>query len=283
MDAQGMSLTKITLLLITLLFSIAASALDTTEAAGYCVADENYLEQLSSLSDKSYDLSIDFSCLTSLHSLSNPLPTYQVVDTRTAIDSSERISEAWQIDAQKLRSMPVLANRQLLLIGGAFSRVEAAKTCASLKNNGFSNVKVLVDGASAWRTHHQPRYLNARDGTASISPRELIYEYFNGRVILAPASQRVADQLTELGLSDDQYIVGPRAATLQEVVADHSNGGYYPVVFVNDEQHSPTSSMDRFTNLYLLEGGVNAIAKELLKSRWINARRESAPRRHYCG
>lgn len=280
-----MSLTKITPLLITLLVSITANAIDTAEAevAGYCVADENYLEHLSPYANNSYNLSVDFSCLTNLHSLSNPLPTYQVVDTRTAIESSERINEAWQIDTQKLRSMPALANRQLLLIGDGFSRVEAAKTCAALKNKGFSNLNVLVDGASAWRSHHQPRYLNVRDGVVSVSARELIYEYFNGRVILAPASQRVADQLTELGLSDDQYIVGSQGTTLQEVVADHSNGGYYPVVFVNDEQHSAASGMDRFTNLYVLDGGVNAIAKELLKSRWINARRESAPRRHYCG
>src|SRR5690625_5600329 len=210
MDAQGMSLTKITPLLITLLVSITANAIDTAEAevAGYCVADENYLEHLSPYANNSYNLSVDFSCLTNLHSLSNPLPTYQVVDTRTAIESSERINGAWQIDTQKLRSMPALANRQLLLIGDGFSRVDAAKTCAALKNKGFSNLNVLVDGASAWRSHHQPRYLNVRDGVASVSARELIYEYFNGRVILAPASQGVADQLTELGFSDDQYIVG---------------------------------------------------------------------------
>jgi rhodanese-related sulfurtransferase len=280
MDAQGMFLRKTILLVITLHFSIAASALDS-EISGYCVADREYVAQPGSYSDISYNSSVDFSCLTDLRSLSDGLTRYQLVDTRSHLSASEKISGAWHMSVQQLRSIPALAHRHLLLVADGFSRVEAAEACAGLKASGFTNIKFLIEGAPAWRVHHQPRYLNTRDATPIISARQLIYEYFNGQVILVPSSQNVADGLSELGFSDDQYLIGSQS--LEEIVADYSRGGYYPVVYIGDGLNSANVRNDHFMNLYILEGGISAIADEIVKSRWINARRGSVHRGSHCG
>lgn len=284
MDCQGKILLNVVLLLFTVACGSVVSAQNASDQEKpYCSASEEYLEKHNALNRQNYSLNKDFACLVDLATLRDDPTSYQKIDIRPKSSASDEIDGAWRMTVRELRSNRTLKNRPILLLGPSFSRIEAARHCSSLKKAGFTDVKVLVGGAEAWITENQKRYQNPFGAAKTVTAREFLYEYFNGNVVLIAANTHLAHELTSLGLRDEIYVASAGDLSVEEIIADKSGGGYYPVVYVGNISSISFENPERVSNLYFLEGSTSSIARELTKNQWINANRKSIPRRYRCG
>jgi rhodanese-related sulfurtransferase len=226
----------------------------------------------------------DFSCLVTLPDIATQLSQLQPVDIRSSSESMNEFPNAWKMSVMALKQKRHLQNRQLLLLGNGFSRVQLAEDCYTLKKAGFTHTKFLIGGMDAWLRNHTARRSprNARFvlQTPSVSATEVLREYFNGRVVILTPSQLVAQQLHTLGIT--HHIVMENNNTLPEAVVSKSHGGRHPIVFINDETSKNSALTDRTNNLYELEGGISALIETINRVSVVNAARSSKPRNLSC-
>lgn len=284
MDCQGKNFLKFVLLICAIAYgSFAYSGSNGEQAEPYCSVSEKYLEKHGELNQESYHLNKDFSCLTDLATLRDDLSSYQKIDIRTSSRSFDEIDDAWRMTVRELQSSRALRDRSLLLLDNGFSRVNAAKDCASLKKSGYTDVKILVGGVDTWRAENQQRYRNSFGAPKTVTARQFLHEYFNGNLVLIAENEQLAHELASLGLSEKPHVADTGGLSVSEIIADRSGGGYYPVVYIGSMSSIPIEHPERINNLYFVEGSTGAIAFEIAQSRWINANRTDIPRRYRCG
>lgn len=284
MGRHGYSLIQLFLVVICSTVMSGAQADDGPSGNDVaCLAEQAYLKQQNKLQGNSYSTSRDYSCLVDFPSLSDP-SEYQLVDVRKVQSPTSLVPDVWHLSINELRHNQSLKNKQLLLLTDGFSRVQAAENCARLKSAGYADINILVGGADAWMANTGRRYINTHSGQKLISPQKMIYEYLNGNLVLVAGSDTVAQYLNDLGF-DDVYTAPPDDGTakLLEIITDSSGGGYYPVVMVGDESFSAAATPVEAHNLYVLDSPAYSIERELAKNQWINAKRNSVPRRYLCG
>lgn len=243
-----------------------------------CPASTDYISEL-----KRYALSLrveqDYSCLTNYPSISPKIKSYQLVDIRKNPDF--QIDQAWIIPPEELKHKDFLINRPLLLLGDGFSRVSLASDCALLKKAGFTNVKMLIGGAPLWR---QTSVKTKHPITPqSVSARNLITEYFNGRVSIISASEKISEKLKKIGMTKIATLAGDQHSVVSDLVISTSNGGFDPVVYIGDSQ-SPLNLKNQETlpNLYQLEGGIDALVAQLNRDVMVEASREAPQGIPFC-
>jgi rhodanese-related sulfurtransferase len=240
-------------------FGFLIFSLPLMAASGYltqkvlsCAAPKEYQKDLAQFSN-TIKVDQDFSCLTDLPSIKAKLPQYQLVDIR----SNATLDDAWKILVNDLRLKSYLHDRKLLLLGNNFSRVEAAAYCAILKKNGFTQSKILVGGAQLWQ---QYKYSYKPDHDARrVTAKDFMYEYFNGSVLVVAANKNIYQRLMLLGVEKIALFQSNEA--LSDLIINKSSGGYLPVVLVNDLEQS-NSLVNRYSNLFVLNGGITALENQ---------------------
>lgn len=263
----------IALSFITLLGSFKVWA-----APSQCKASPEYLSEL-----KRFALSLrveqDYSCLTNYPSISSKIKTYQLVDIRKSPDF--QIEQAWVIPTDELKHKTFLTNRPLLLLGDSFSRVNLAFDCALLKKAGFTNVKMLIGGAPLWR---QASVKAKRPATQQfVSARNLITEYFNGRVSIVSVSEDISEKLKKIGFTKFHTLGSNQFSAVSDLVVGTSNGGFDPVVYIGDSQSQlDFAHQHALPNLYQLQGGIDALVAQLNSDLLVEASREAPQGKPFC-
>lgn len=243
-----------------------------------CPASADYLSEL-----KRFALSLrveqDYSCLTNYPSISQKIKNYQLVDVRKNPDF--QIEQAWIIPTDELKHKAFLINRPLLLLSDGFSRVSLASDCALLKKAGFTNVKMLIGGAPLWR---QASVKARHPATPQfVSARNLITEYFNGRVSIVSASEKTSEKLKKIGITKIATLAGDQFSVVSDLVVSTSNGGFDPVVYIGDAQLQLNfNNLQTLPNLYQLQGGIDALVAQLNNDVLVDASRESPQGIPFC-
>ena len=255
---------------IALSFIALLYSLNVWATPSQCAAPPEFLSEL-----KRFALSLrveqDYSCLINYPSISSKIKTYQLVDIRKSPDF--QIEQAWVIPMDELKHKTFLINRPLLLLGDGFSRVSLASDCALLKKAGFTNVKMLIGGAPLWRQAS----VKAKYPTTLqfVSARNLITEYFNGRVSIVSASEKISEKLNNIGFTKFHTLGDNQFSAVSDLVVGTSNGGFDPVVYVGDSRSElDFSRQNALPNLYQLQGGIDALVAQLNSDVLVEASRE---------
>jgi rhodanese-related sulfurtransferase len=243
-----------------------------------CPASTTYLSEL-----KRFALSLrveqDYSCLTNYPSISQKIKTYQLVDIRKNPDY--QIEQAWIIPTDELKHKTFLNNRSLLLLNDGFSRVSLASDCALLKKAGFTDVKMLIGGAPQWR--QASLKTKNRAIPQSVSPRNVITEYFNGRVSIISASEKVSEKLKKIGITKFAALGSDQFSVVSDLVVSTSNGGFDPVVYIGDSQSKlDFNNQQILPNLYQLQGGIDGLVAQLNNDILVEAAREAPQGIPFC-
>jgi len=243
-----------------------------------CAAPSDYLSEL-----KRFALSLrveqDYSCLTNYPSIAPKLKAYQLVDIRNRLDFP--IDGAWIIPTYELKHKIFLHHRHLLLLGDGFSRVGLASDCALLKKAGFTHVKMLIGGAPLWR---QASVKGKQTITPQfVSARDLITEYFNGRASIISASEKISEKLKSLGFRKFHTLGSNQFSAVSDLVVGTSNGGFDPVVYIDDSQSRlDVSHQHILPNFYQLQGGIDALVAQLNSDVLVEASRAAPQGIPFC-
>lgn len=243
-----------------------------------CPASTDYLSELKRLT-LSLRVEQDYTCLTNYPSISSKIKTYQLVDVRK--DPDFQIEQAWVIPTDELKHKTFLINRPLLLLGDGFSRVSLASDCALLKKAGFANVKMLIGGAPQWRRSSSRK--KSPTSPQFVSARNVISEYFNGRISIVSASEGISGKLKKIGITQFNTLGRNQFSTVSDLVVSTSNGGFDPVVYVGDSQSQlDLSHQHTLPNLYQLQGGIDALVAQLNSDVLVEASREAPQGNPFC-
>lgn len=237
-----------------LIFSLPLTAASgtLTQNAHSCAAPQEYQKDLLRFTN-TIRIDQDFSCLTDLPSINAKLPQYQLIDIR----SKATLDDAWKMSVNDLKLKSYLNDRKLLLLGNHFSRVEAAAHCAMLKRHGFTQIKILVGGAQLWQQYKNNYKPNS--DSKLIASKDFMYEYFNGSVLVVAANKNIYQRLMLLGV--EKIALFQSNESLSDLIINKSSGGYLPVVLVNDLEQS-NSLVNRYSNLFVLNGGITALENQ---------------------
>ncbi len=269
------TLTKLLVFVSTIILSSMRPVWADSSA---CPASSNYLSELKRFTS-SLRVEQDYSCLTNYPSISSKITAYQLVDVRKSPDF--QIDQAWIIPTDELKHKTFLAQRPLLLLGDGFSRVSLASDCALLKRAGFTHVKMLIGGAPLWR---QASMKTKYPSTPQfVSARNLITEYFNGRVSIISASEKISENLKKMGITKFATLAGNQFSVVSDLVVSTSNGGFDPVVYVGDSQNQLSiNNQQQLPNLYQLQGGIDALVTQLNNDVLVEASREAPQGIPFC-
>lgn len=246
-------------------------------ASSECPASADFLLELKRFSAFASDQ--DYSCLTNYPSISQKINDYQLVDIRKTPDF--RIDHAWTISTDELKHKAFLKDRALLLLNDGFSRVELAADCAQLKKKGFTNVKFLVGGAPQWRQSLPKNKLS--HSFQFVSAQGLIKEYFNGRVLIISASEKISKKLIEVGITKFSTLDKNSISEVSDLAIYGSGGGFDPVVYVGDsELQVDFEDKHLFQNIYLLQGGIDALIAQSNKDFLIDTARNASQEISFC-
>lgn len=243
-----------------------------------CPASADYLSELKRFA-ASLRVEQDYSCLTNYPSISPKIKNYQLVDIRK--NSDFQIEQAWIIPADELKHKAFLKNRPLLLLSDGFSRVSLASDCALLKKAGFTNIKMLIGGASLWRQAS----LKTKPPAAPqfVSARNVIAEYFNGRVSIISPSEKISEKLKKMGIAKFYTLGGDQFSVVSDLVVGTSNNGFDPVVYIGDSQSRLNfNNQQSLPNLYQLQGGIDALVAQLNNDVLVEASREAPQGIPFC-
>jgi rhodanese-related sulfurtransferase len=272
---KGEALAK---LLVSAFIIISTSARAVWADSLTCSASTDYLSELKRFA-VSLRVEQDYSCLTNYPSIAPKIKTYQLVDIRKSPDF--QIEQAWIIPTDELKHKAFLINRPLLLLSDGFSRVSLASDCALLKKAGFTNVKMLIGGAPLWRLAS----VNAKHPTTPqfVSARNLITEYFNGRVSIISASEKISEKLKKIGITKIATLAGDQFSLVSDLVVSTSNGGFDPVVYIGDPQSRlNVNNQQTLPNLYQLQGEIDALVAQLNNDVLVEASREAPQGIPFC-
>jgi rhodanese-related sulfurtransferase len=237
-----------------------------------CSASSEYLIELTRLGVFS-TLEADYSCLTDLPSILQKLPSLQLIDTRQSRPvHNKNTKDAWLIPITELKNKSFLQKKSLLLIGDGFSRVSAARDCAELKKIGFISTKILLGGIDTWIDFKKERGEPSRV-LSEVSSQELLFEYFNGQVVLIATSKVVAERLETLGITKFQTVDAQNKQAIIDIVLTQSNNSYDPVVLIGENGGLDIKMPINLPNLYLLSGGVRALKTKIEQNAWANHNR----------
>lgn len=267
-------------ILSSIFFSGVVSAA-AENAPKFCQAAQDYLTQVE-LVEANPVPDLDFSCFTDIPSISAELRTYQLVDIRNDAEGALSIPHAWKMPIAQLKIKSFLKKRQLLLIDESFSRVRAASNCAILKQHGFENIKVLVGGFDAWNSFHRNPRSPVDTSIKSVSAQQVLYEYFNTKVLLIALTKEISEGLNALGLDDHIFTQSPTAEKITEIVVTTSGSGFYPVVIVSSADFTDLEFNNPLPNLYSLRGGIESLSEQIQKNIWANHTRTSEQKRFVC-
>jgi rhodanese-related sulfurtransferase len=264
-------------LLITFYIVILSSRVLSADSL-ICTAPTEYLSILDRLA-VSLRVEQDYSCLTNYPSISQKIKTYQLVDIRKNPDS--QIEHAWIIPTDELKHKAFLNNRPLLLLNDGFSRVSLASDCALLKKAGFTDVKMLIGGAPQWR--QATLKTKTRTIPQFVSPRNVVTEYFNGRVSIISASEKVSEKLKKIGITKFATLGSDQFSVVSDLVVSTSNGGFDPVVYIGDSQSKlDFNNQQTLPNLYQLQGGIDGLVAQLNNDVLVEAAREAPQGIPFC-
>lgn len=261
-------------LLPMILVSLVALPLGASE----CPAPKEYITKYK-LFDSRFRKELDYSCLTDYPSISLKIKSFQLVDIRKNPDFE--IEQAWIISVEELRHKAFLTNRPLLLLGDSFSRVNLAYNCALLKKAGFTNVKMLIGGAPQWRQPSSRKKLPT--APQFVSARNVITEYFNGRISIVSASKSISEKLKKIGVTKFHTLDSNQFSAVSDLVVGTSNGGFDPVVYIGDSQSQlDFAHQHALPNLYQLQGGIDALVAQLNSAVLVEASREAPQGKPFC-
>ncbi|ACE85260.1 rhodanese-like domain-containing protein [Cellvibrio japonicus] len=261
------------------LFSLCyvAQADQMPEPQAECAASPEYLSKFERFF-KSRGVSHDYSCLTDFPTISKNLKRYQLVDIRT--NPVIPLKDSWNISVDELKLKDFLANRPLLLLDEGFSRVQQASICTTLKQAGFTSVKILVGGIPQWynATHRKTAQRNQ-----FVSAKDVVYEYFNGRILLVAATAAISRQLEELGFDEHKTLETNKFSELSNIVVSSSNGGYDPVVYLGTKDDLNALDINQYLpNLYILNDGPKALLSQLRHNKLIDYARNAPQEVNFC-
>lgn len=257
--------------------SFGIQAKQETPLTPECAASSDYLSKLQQLFSSNKAV-LDYSCLTNFAAISKNINTYQLIDTRT--NPETLIKGAWNIPVDELKLKDFLSKRPLLLLGEGFSRVEQATACATLKKAGFTSIKILVGGYPHWEDIARKKPIPT---TQRVSANEFIYEYFNGRVVMVAATKTISAQLKEIGFSDHHVLPENKFSDLGDIVIGSSGGGYDPVVYIGTPADVNQLEVNQnFSNLYILQGGLNSLVAQLRQDQRIEHSRTKSQDVTFC-
>lgn len=246
----GLHIIIIFVLSVSLGFPMAF-ANDTQKSS--CSAPQDYLQELNRFAD-SIRVEQDYSCLIDLPSVNPKISQYQII----SIQPETMVDNAWMLPLNDLKLKSYLNDRKLLLLGDGFSLVKAAAACAELKNNNFTQTKILVGGAAHWRQYKENKQLDFE--SRLVSPKDFLYEYFNGTILVIAVTEKAQNQLRILGV--DKLILAKSTAAVTDIVIEKSQSGYLPVVVIGD-LNGVSSLLNQYANLFLLEGGITGLKTQL--------------------
>lgn len=252
-------LIKIISLVVFLSSGNATSAIESSKVLPNCLAPKEYLADLDRYKSV-IKIEQDYSCLVDLSSIQQKIHNYQLIDIRLS-DENLNLDDIWKLPIKELQHKDYLAEKNLLLLGDDFSRVEAANICFNLKNKGFQKTKILVGGFNLWASYKNSQPNNP--SIKSIEPHNVIYEYFNGSVILAVSDKNIANKLSRLGFSH-HFVVESTNLTqnLSQLIITKTMNGFLPLVYIGDSVVDQTI-LSNYPNFYQLDGGITALEKQI--------------------
>ncbi|RYG17820.1 MAG: rhodanese-like domain-containing protein [Chitinophagaceae bacterium] len=211
----------------------------------------------------------DYGCLTDISLLNEESNNYQLIDIRGEQSRHKLPVDAWVIPIQELRYRSQLKNQPILLLGENFSRAAGAVNCAILKNAGFSRVKMLVGGAQAWIDHRFSANAKVTFNNF-VTPEELLFEYFNGQVLIVSLSKEITVQLKNIGLevafTVSESLEGKIESQLTSFYQQRA-GALYPVVIVGAPSQTVVLPLDY---IYILSGGIIPLRSQKIKNQLSN-------------
>lgn len=256
-------------------------ATDSSDLSGQCTPPASSLAQLK----KQFSfprLEQDFSCFTDIPSLGKSLSSYQLVDMRKPKSrDSGSVTNAWTMELNELSHKSFLKNKNLLLLGEGFSRVNGAYACNTLRKQDFTKVKILIGGVDAWAAHTVSK--NKAAESRLVQPQDFIYEYFNGKLVVIASSNEISSRLHELGLSNVYALKTSDLKEITNVAVSQSANGFDPVVIVGDDNINLDVSFDVYPNLYKLVGGVGGLAQQMNLNLLAEHNRSASQEGRFCG
>jgi rhodanese-related sulfurtransferase len=259
-----------TLRSLTLALGFSAAALADSRDSPTpqsCSASLDYLARTFASLEK------DYSCFTDLISLGQKRNNFQLIDIRpSAATAGVGLTGAWLMPVSELKLKSFLQKKPLLLVGDSFSRAEAARDCALLKKSGFTSAKILLGGVDAWTASQH----------STINAQQLMFEYFNGQVVIIAMSTQVGDWLKALGFTQFHTLSRYDEQKVSEIASTTSNNGYDPVVLVTADGVAPVREQKSLPRIYFLAGGMLALQAQVEKNLWTNHNRTTANSGGFC-
>lgn len=220
----------------------------------------------------------DYSCLTNYSSIEKHLKHFQIVDVRRSPQAA--VQGAWNIAVDELKLKDFLKARDLLLLDEGFSRVRQATACATLKKAGFQSVKILIGGASQWRSAMSK---NSKPVIQFVSASDFSYEFYHGQISVIAATESISSQLKTLGFSEHRLLTSNTFAGVSEVVLSSTNGGYDAAVYIGSPSDFRQLHFNQsFANLYFLEGGVGSLYNQIKRDKLIEYARTESHETSFC-
>jgi rhodanese-related sulfurtransferase len=148
----------------------------------------------------------DLSCAMAVRDLASLMgrPDTTVVDVRPAAEHEAfRLRGSLNMAASALRTRTVLKSKTIVLVGSGKGEIELYAACASLRGQGFRQVRVLRGGMASWLSQGQPVDGIAPDAAqlSSLSAAQLWAESrFDANVVLLHPSQEALQQQLPFGI-----------------------------------------------------------------------------------
>lgn len=222
-------------------------------------------------------------CLQSLTQVLPQLSSFTVVDVRAkGVSDKDPITNTQAVPAAFLKTKSHLTDKKLLLVGGGFSRARVSAVCAELKTLGFESVSALSGGVESLLSDPSGRFLSVQtQRERQVSAQQLVEELQRGRVVMVvkPSDE---DEVRSLGLNI--YHLSDKSSVLPVTAIEASGGGYYPIVLLGHADGLQNSeAINRYQNIYYLDGGVESLQRFQQELRLINQNRTGTPNRFGCG
>lgn len=263
-----------------LLYSaVSFSELDDSSAL-QCVRDNAAFQYQSKAVAGLGELDV---CLQSLAQVLPQLSSFTVVDVRAkGVSDKDPITNTQTVPAPFIKTKSHLKNKSLLLVGSGFSRAQVSAVCAELKTLGFESVSALSGGVDSLLSDPSGRFLSVQtQRERQVSAHQLVDELQRGRVVLVvePADEAA---IRALGLSS--YHLNDVVSVLPVTAIEASGGGYFPIVLLGRPEGLQNSqAINRYHNIYYLEGGVESLQRFQQELQLINQNRTGTPNRFGCG
>lgn len=223
----------------------------------------------------------DFSCLISHPEIPSILSTHQVIN----LDNSENypLDDVWNLSVHDLKTKKFLLNRNILLTGYYFSRVQAAEDCHILKAAGFNNIKQIVGHPAIFKKEKYRYQKQVSADKNEISGEDFLREYFNGRVLAIASSDEVSNFLSGIGIRD--FYNARSHNELVQIITEKNPSGLYPVVILSDSSETLFNEINNINigSVFHLEKAIDRLEKSINSKTIVNQFKSVTPRRQSCG